>query len=66
MYVYLAVLKENVVLNKDVLSYFADMNFTLLAYYPKLGIIKIDSAVLLEDTVLNFISSIEQEKTIGL
>ncbi|APG64873.1 hypothetical protein LPB136_05655 [Tenacibaculum todarodis] len=66
MYVYLAVLKEDVILNKDVLSYFADMNFTLLAYYPKLSIIKIESKVSLKDVTVRYISSIEQEKTINL
>lgn len=66
MYTYLVVLKEDVVLNKKVLSYFVNMNFTIKAYYSNLNILKIESDILLENIELKYILSFEQEKTMGL
>ncbi len=63
MYTYLIVLKEDVFLNKEVLFYFAKMNFTIIAYYNKLNILKIECDILLEGKDLQYIKSIEEDRT---
>lgn len=62
MYTYLAVLKDNVSLNKDVLSYFVEMDFTILAYYKNLDIIKIKSPVKLDGVLLDYIDKVELDR----
>ena len=65
-YTYLAILDENVIPNKEVLSYFEEMNITILEHYSKLNILKLNCDVELMDKKLKFIKSIELERSTNL
>jgi len=66
MNTYLVVLRENVVLNKEVLSYFVTMNFTIQNYYPTLNMLKIETDLDLNKLDLKFIKSVEMDEEKGM
>jgi len=66
MKIYLAVLKDDVVLNTDILNYFVDMEFKILDYYPKFKMLKLECKKALNQTSLKYVKSIEEEKTFNI
>ncbi|GAA4232059.1 hypothetical protein GCM10022291_05900 [Postechiella marina] len=66
MKIYMATLKENVVLNAHILNYFASMGFTVINYHPNLKILKLQADKTLTEMSLKYILSIEEDKSFNL
>jgi len=66
MKTYIAILKDDVVLNTDILNYFTKMEFIILDYYPKLKVLKLESKMALDQITLKYLKSIEEEKTFNI
>jgi len=66
MKTYIAILKDDVVLNTDILNYFMEKEFKILDYYPKLKMLKLESRTALDQTSLKYLKSIEAEKSFGI
>ncbi len=66
MRTYFAVLKDETILNKEVLNYFVEKEFTILNYHSRFKILKLGSESKLNINDLKYIESIEEEKSFGV
>ena len=66
MKIYLAVLKNDVVIDSHVVQYLTGMDFKILKYYPRFNMLKLERKTALEHKNIKYIESIEEEKTMEL